>query len=70
MDLVGVQEVRWEGSGTLESRNYTLFYGEGNANHQLGTGYFVQRRIRSAEKKVEFISGRVSCTLKGRSCVL
>ena len=30
MDLVGVQEVRWEGSGTLESGNYTLFYGEGN----------------------------------------
>ena len=32
MDLVGVQEVRREGSGTLESGNYTLFYGEGNAN--------------------------------------
>ena len=28
-DLVGVQEVRCEGSGTLESGNYTLFYGEG-----------------------------------------
>ena len=24
IDLVGVQEVRWEGSGTLESANYTL----------------------------------------------
>ena len=32
MDLVEVQEVRLEGSGTLESGNYTLFYGEGNAN--------------------------------------
>ena len=29
MDQVVVQEVRWEGSGTLESGNYTLFYGEG-----------------------------------------
>ena len=53
--------------GTLESENYTLFYGEGNANHQLGTGLFVLRRIRSAVEKVEFISDRVSCiTLKGR----
>ena len=28
MDMVGVQEVRWEGSGTLESRNYTLIIKE------------------------------------------
>ena len=41
MDLVGVQKVRWEGSGTLQSGNYTLFYEEDNANHQLGTGVFV-----------------------------
>ena len=40
MYLVGIQEVRWEDSGTLESGNYTLFYGEGNANHQLGTRFF------------------------------
>ena len=69
MDLVGVQEVRWEGSGTLELGNYTSFYREGNANHQLGTEFFVHRRIRSAVKKVEFISDRVSCiTLKGQWC--
>jgi hypothetical protein len=66
MDLIGVQEVSWEGSGTLESGNYTLFYGEGNADHQLGTRFFVHRQIKSAVKKVEFVSDRVSCiTLKG-----
>ena len=65
MDLVGVQEVRWECSGTLESGNYTLVYGEPST----GDRSFVHRRIRSAVKKVEFISDRVSCiTLKGRWC--
>ena len=68
-DLVAVQEVRWEGRGILESENYSLFYGEGNNNHQLGTGFFVHRRIKSVVKKLEFISERVSCiTLKGRRC--
>ena len=63
MDLEGVREVRWE----LESGNYTLFYGEGNANRRLGTWIFVHRRISLAVKKVEFISDRVPCiTLKGR----
>ena len=50
-----------EGNGTLESGNYTLFYGEDNANHQLGTGFYVHRQIRSAVKRVEFISDHVSC---------
>ena len=69
MDLVGVQEVTWEGSGTFESGNYALLYGEGNANYQLGAGFVVHRRIRSAVKRVNFTSDRVSCiTLKGRWC--
>ena len=40
MYLVGVQKASREGSDTLGSGNYTLFYGESNANHQLGTGIF------------------------------
>jgi exonuclease III len=38
LDLLGVQEVRWDKGGTERAEDYTLFYGEGYVDHQLGTG--------------------------------
>jgi hypothetical protein len=45
LDLLRVQEVRWEGGGTKLAGENTLFFGKVNENHKLGTGLFVHKRI-------------------------
>jgi hypothetical protein len=57
---VRVQEVRWDKGGTERAKDYTVFYGVGNEDHQLGTGFFVHKRIISAVRRVEFVSDRMS----------
>jgi hypothetical protein len=37
LDLVGVQEIRWDRGGTEPAGEYMFFNGKGNKNHELGT---------------------------------
>jgi hypothetical protein len=60
LDLVGVQEVIWEGSGTTPAGEYTFIYGKGSENYEIGTGVFVHKRIISAVKRVEIVSDKIS----------
>jgi exonuclease III len=71
LDLVGVQEVRWEKEGTERAEDYTFFYGEGIEDYQLGSGFFAHKRIVSAFRRVEFINDRLTyIILKGHRCYI
>jgi hypothetical protein len=35
LDLVGVQEVRWDKRSTVREGDYIFIYGKGNSSHQL-----------------------------------
>ena len=34
LDIVGVQDVRWEKEGTVKAGDYSFLYGKGKENHQ------------------------------------
>jgi hypothetical protein len=45
---MGVQEVRWDKSGTKPSDECTFLYGKENENHELDAGLLAHKRIISA----------------------
>jgi hypothetical protein len=57
-----------EGGGTEPAGEHTFLW-KGNENHELGIGFFVHKRIISADKRVEFVSDKMSYIIRrGRWC--
>jgi hypothetical protein len=59
LNLVGVQEVKWDKGGTLRTGDYNFFYGN-KIQSSTGDRKFLHHRILSAVKTVGFVSGRMS----------
>jgi hypothetical protein len=68
LDLVGVQEVRWEKRGIVRAVDY-IFVWKRKRKSSTGNIFFVHHRTVSAVKRVEFIGGRMSyIVLRGHWC--
>jgi len=59
-DLVAVQEVRGVEDGSQPAENCTYLYGKENADHHIGTGFFIHKEIISAIKMCRIFSERMS----------
>jgi exonuclease III len=69
LDLVCVQEVRWEKGATVRTEDNIFFLWKRKQNHKLRRGIFVQHKILTAVKRVGSICDRMShIVLRGRWC--
>jgi hypothetical protein len=67
LDLVRVQEVRWDRRETKPAGKHKFFIGKGNENHELGI--FVHKKVISAVMTIEFVCDRmVYIILRGCWC--
>ena len=66
LDLVGVQEVKWDREGTVRTGDYNFSM---EKEMRVGTVFFVHHRIVSVVKRVEFVSDMVPyIVLRGGWC--
>jgi hypothetical protein len=67
LDPMAAQELRLVEGGRQTADDDPFLYRNGNANRHLGTGFFVDKGIRSAVKRVKYICDRMSyIKLRGR----
>jgi exonuclease III len=53
IDIVAVQEIRWQGTGKIDKPNYTFYYGGTKEKKgQYGTGFIVNRKAK--DKIIQF----------------
>jgi hypothetical protein len=67
LNLVGVQEVRWDRGGTEPAGQYQFFYGKVNEDHEIDAVFFSYKRESYQQLRGYIFSDRMSYViLRGR----
>ena len=67
LDLLGICEVRWAGSGELRSDEYRIFYSGNEKGGHNGVGIILGKRLKEKVMRVEFVDDRLMMIrLKGK----
>jgi len=66
IDLVALQEIRWQGQGEINKKNFTVLYsGPENRTGQYGTGFIISRKIKESILEWEPVNDRL-CRIRIR----
>jgi exonuclease III len=66
IELVAIQEIRWQGHGEINKKNFTVIYsGPENQTGQYGTGFIISRKIKESILEYEPVNDRL-CRIRIR----